>query len=47
MFKIHHMKKVMEYLIVFRGYFKARNMLVMKFKQLFLLLKTSFKLPLK
>ena len=47
MSKINYMKKAIEDLNVFRKYFRYDNKLVIKFKQVFLLLKTSFKLLLK
>ena len=47
MSKIHHMKNVMEDLNDFRKYYKAKRILVMRFKPVSLLLKMSFKRPLK
>ena len=41
------MKKIIEDLNVFRKYISVRQELVMKYKQVFLLLKMSFKPPLK
>ena len=47
MSKIHHMKKVLEYLDVFKKYFRAIQDVSDEIKQLVLLLKTSFKILLK
>ena len=47
MYKINNIKKIIEYLNVLRKYFRVRKKLVMKYKKAFLLLKMSFKLPLR
>ena len=47
MYKINHMKKVIEDMNVFRNSLGLGKNLLMKYKQVFFLLKMSFKFPLK
>ena len=47
MSKITHMKRVVEYQYVFIIYFKVRQDVIMKYKQVFIILNISFKVPLK